>query len=139
MTTVLFDQGVDVALNFKIENVGAGTTPVDGTLASGQGAQGFVVPTGWKFAPFMIIVEYNAARTAGTSTVKVTDALAEVSNGPEATIDGTNTTLHQGTSTVGEITIAAGQEVSVSATGDGSFAPTTADADVVLIGKLLPV
>ena len=133
-----FDYGIDVTLQFSIANVGAGATPVDGVLASGQGGNGFVVPTGMRFTPLILDTEINDARTAGVSTIRMTINGAEQANGPEAVIDATNTTRHRDIAEPGAVFAAAGEEVSVSAQGDGSFAPTTADADVILIGKLVP-
>jgi hypothetical protein len=125
---------------YTIANVGAGATPVDGILAGSPNTApvGFLVPTGYKFVPVFIDARYNDARTGGTSTVKVTDNGAEVSGGPEALIDGTNTLRDTGSVTGAPVSIAAGREVSVSATGAGTFAPATADADVILYGYFLP-
>jgi len=133
-----YDNGLAVTLQYTITNVGAGTTPVDGTLASGNGMTGYTVPTGYEFHALHLNVEYNDARTAGDSTVKVTSGGTELTGGPEAVIDASNTTNANGSERPGADPIAAGNEVAVSATGDGSFAPTTADADVILIGVLLP-
>lgn len=133
-----YEKGIPMTLQYIITNVGAGTTPVDGTLASGQGGNGFFVPTGYVFHPLLLSAEYNDARTAGSSVVKVTYNGTELTNGPEATIDATDTAQDEGVQRVGVDAAVAGEEVSVSATGDGSFAPTTADADVILVGVLLP-
>lgn len=132
-----FDYGIDVTLQFTITDVGAGTTPVDGVVAGGAKG-GFIVPAGMRFTPLIIDVENNAARTAGVSNVRATIDGAEQANGPVATINATNTTQARGTAAPGAVWADAGEEVGVSAQGDGSFAPTTADADVILIGKLVP-
>lgn len=124
-----------LALVYSVANVGAGTTPVDGIVGV-NGKTGFVVPTGMAFVPVWIDAFSNAARTAGTNTFKVTDNGTEVSGGPEATLDATNTTADTGIVTGAPVKIAAGHTVGVSANGDGSFAPTTADADVILYGYL---
>jgi hypothetical protein len=127
-----------VTFRYTIANVTAGTAPVDGILAGGNGMNGPKVPTGYKFVPVFIDCEINDARTAGTSTVKVTVDGAEVTGGPEALIDGTNTLRDTGSVTGSPVIAAAATEIGVSATGDGSFAPTTADADVVLYGYFTP-
>lgn len=127
-----------VAFQFVIANVGAGATPVDGTLTGAYVKGGPIVPTGYKFVPVFIDVETNDARTAGTSTIKVTADGTELVGGPEALIDDTDTLADTGLATGDADSVAAGEEIGVSATGDGSFAPTTADADVVLYGYFLP-
>jgi len=127
-----------MTLQFTIANVGAGTTPVDGVLAGSNGKTGYVVPTGYAFEPVYIDVKYNADRTAGSSVVKVTSSGTELANGPTATIDDDPVNANQGLA-VRSDRVAAGAIVGVSATGDGSFAPTTADADVVLQGYLIQV
>jgi hypothetical protein len=127
-----------VSFQFTIANIDAGTTPVDGILAGGNGKNGPIVPTGYKFSPVFIDAEINAARTAGTSTIKVTDNGTEIVSGPEALIDDTNTLADTGVVSGDPQKIAAAHEIGVSATGNGSFAPTTADADVILYGYFLP-
>jgi len=129
-----------VAFLFVIANVGAGTTPVDGKLTGAGIKGGPIVPAGYKFVPVFIDVETNDARTAGTSTIKVTADGTELVGGPEAVIAAAPSTLvDTGMATGDADSVAAGEEIGVSATGDGSFAPTTADADVVLYGYFLPV
>lgn len=131
-----FPDGFPVTLEFRIDDVQAGGI-TDGKLASNL-TTGFVVPSGHEFHPVCVSVYSNAARTGGTATVKVTDNGTELTGGPEATIDGTNTQKATGVQRVGPEPIAAGHVVGVSATGDASWAPTTADFDVVLLGFLLP-
>lgn len=125
-----------ITLVFNIQNVGAGATPVDGVL--GVAKTGYVVPAGYSFVPVYLDALSNAARTAGTNVIQITDNGTEIKNGPDATLDATNTTADRGLVTGTPVTIAAGHIVGVSATGDGSFAPTTADADVVVQGYLIP-
>jgi hypothetical protein len=122
---------------FTITDVGA-AGPTDGILAGGNGKGGPVVPTGYKFVPVFIDAEYNAARTGGTSTVKVTAAGTELVGGPEALIDATNTTNDTGSITGAPDSVAAGEEIGVSATGAGTFAPATADATVIVHGYYMP-
>jgi hypothetical protein len=127
-----------LTLAFTIANVGAGTTPVDGKLMGADAKNGFIVPTGYKFVPVYLDAEINDARTAGTSTIKVTADGTELVGGPEALIDDTDTLADTGIVQGMPDSVAAGEEVGVSATGDGSFAPTTADADVIVVGYLMP-
>lgn len=129
-----------ITLQLVISNVGAGATPVDGSLAGAVAAKtGWVVPAGYIFHPMYIDVLSNDARTAGSNTIKVTGDGTEIGAGPDATLDATNTTADRGVATLGASPMAAGVIVGVSSTGDGSFAPTTADADVILSGVLTPV
>lgn|SRR5574341_357465 len=125
-----------IVLHFEITDVGA-AGPTDGVLSGGTKA-GLVVPADYKFQAVYVDAKYNAARTGGTSTVKVTDDGTEIVGGPEAVIDATNTTAHQGKISGDPQKVAAGHIVGVSATGVGTFAPATADAAVVVIGYLLP-
>lgn len=128
-----------VCFQFTIANVSAGTAPVDGILAGGNGCNGPLVPAGYKFVPVFIDAEVNDARTAGSTTIKVTADGTELVGGPEALIDSTNTLRDTGSVTGAPDSIAAGEEIGVSATGNGSFAPTTADADVIVYGYFMPV
>jgi hypothetical protein len=138
MSSNLFERPHNlVVLQFTIANVGAGATPVDGVLVGGFKG-GPIVPTGMKFVPVFIDAEINDARTAGTSTIKVTGGAVELVGGPEALIDDTNTLADTGGVTGTPASVAAGVEVGVSATGSGTFAPTTADADVLVYGYYLP-
>lgn len=125
-----------VAFQFTISNVAQGAV-TDGVLAGGNGKGGPVVPTGYKFIPVFIDVESNDACTAGVATIKVTTGGTELANGPEATLNTTDTLTDTGLSTTKD-SVAAGAEVGVSATGDGSWAPATADLDVVLYGFFAP-
>lgn len=123
--------------SFLITDVGAGPTPVDGVV-SGTTSTGILIPAGYQFFPVTVSVDSNAARTAGTSTIKVTADGVELDNGPEAVLDATNTLADTGKVSPGFDAVKAGEKAGVSATGDGSFAPTTADATVLLAGYLVP-
>ena len=141
MATLLDRPHKLVSYQFTIANVLAGTggtSPVAGILAGGNGMNGPIVPTGYRFAPVHIDVETNDARTAGVSTVKVTEDATALSGGPEAVLNATNTTRASGSVSGDPDTVAAGAEIGVAAYGDGTFAPTTADLDVVLYGYFLP-
>lgn len=133
---LVYPDGFPVTLQFVITDVNAGAT-TDGTLAGGNTA-GWIVPAGYTFHALAVSVYSNAARTAGTATVKVTDDGTELVSGPEAVLNASNTTKASGVSRPLRQGIAAGSVVGVSATGDASWAPTTADFDVVVLGVLLP-
>jgi hypothetical protein len=140
MTSILDLPHPLVMLRFSITNVGAGATPVDGvpTGAQSSGATGYPVPSGYKFVPVYLHTVYNAARSAGTSTVKITDNGTELVGGPEALIDSTNTLTDDGSVNGDPASVPAGHTIGCSATGSGTFAPTTADADVVALGYYKP-
>lgn len=132
-----YEHGFNLTLQYEITDCAASST-TDGKLMGATARNGFVVPTGYKFHAIWIDVESNEARTAGTLTVKVTSDGTELATGPEAVLDATNTTAHAGVKWIGAQPIAAGKEVGVSATGDGSWAPATADVGVILGGVLTP-
>lgn len=75
-----------------------------------------------------IVVRSNEARTAGTLTVEVT--VNGTGTGLTAVLDGTNTTVKVTAQSEGTDTFAAGAELGVRITTDGSWAPTTADITV---------
>lgn len=135
-----FTGDMPMTLVFTIANVAGGPviSLVDGVIAGANATNGMIVPAGYAFHPLFIEVEVNDARTAGTAIFKVTSDGTELSNGPEATLDATNTTQDTGIQRPGTEPVAAGAEVGVSATGDTSWAPDTADADVILYGVLRP-
>jgi hypothetical protein len=126
--------GVDVTLTFEKANPGASATTA---LTFSQGGAGFKVPTGYAFHPICLHGESNADLTGGTATFKVTSSGTALSNGPTAALSDTIQAA-VGVQRVGVEPIAAGAVVGVSVVTDGSYAPTTADLDAVLIGKLLP-
>lgn len=134
------DDGIPITLTFTITNVAGGPaiSYVDGVLTGANGMNGMVVPTGYQFHPLYIGVEINDARTAGSATFYATKDGAELVNGPTVTIDGDNTLVNNGVGRASADPVDAGEEVSVSAVGDVDWAPDTADADVILIGILLP-
>lgn len=75
-----------------------------------------------------ICVKSNDARTAGTLTVEVTKNGAGI--GLTAVLDGSNTTFKATTQAKDTDTLAAGDEIGVTITTDGDWAPTTADIRV---------
>jgi hypothetical protein len=131
-----YDFGINVTLVFKVTN-GSAAGVTDGVLMGGE-ASGMVVPAGYAFHPLYISSESNDARTGGTSTMKVTTDGTELTKGPLATLDATNTLKDNGVARPGQATVAAGATVGISHTGAGTWAPATADFDVILIGVLLP-
>jgi hypothetical protein len=131
-----YDAGVDVTLPFTGANVQVSATQ-NLTLVTAQGADGFKVPTGYKFHPLAVHAESNADLTAGTGTFKVTDNTVAIANGPEPVLNDT-VQVAVAVARVGASPIAAGKIVGLSIVADASFAPTTADVDAILIGKLLP-
>lgn len=130
-----YDQGIDVTLILAVANPGAGAT-VNLTAAQAN-LSGFVVPTGYKFHPILLSGGSNADLTAGTATFKVTDDDTEIAGGPEPQLSDT-VQRASAVARVGASPIAAGHQVGVSITTSGAYAPTTADLDAVLVGKLLP-
>jgi hypothetical protein len=133
---LVYDYGVDVSLPFTLANVPTNATTAL-TLVTAQGADGFKVPTGYKFHPLCIHGESNADLTAGSGTFKVTDNTTVIANGPEPVLNDT-VQVAVAVAGVGDAPIAAGKIVGLSFVADASFAPPTADVDAILVGKLLP-
>jgi len=126
-----------VSYCFKIENITSGGTPVDGTLASGQGSDGLLVPTGYEFHPLLIQAESNAAISAGSISVQVTTGGTELEAGPEATLSSTAqaasaTAIYEASS------VAAGAAIGLSAEGSADLDAVTKDIDAVLVGVFVP-
>lgn len=133
-----YDFGIDVTLIFPAANPSANTT-TNLTFAQGNG---FVVPTGYKFHPILISASSNADLTAGTATAVVRatpsgGSIGTVANAPTVELSDT---VQRGTGVarVGPAGIAADSIVQVGLVTTSDYAPTTADLDVVLVGKLLP-
>jgi hypothetical protein len=129
-----YDDGLPVTLIFALANPGASATT---DLALAQGGTGFVVPTGYEFHAMCLCGMSNADLTGGTAIFKVIDNGTEQTNGPTATLSDT-VQRASGVQRAQVEPIAAGHVVGVSVTTDGSYAPTTADLDAVLIGILQP-
>lgn len=127
-----------VSYAFKVENVTSDGTPTDGTLASAQGGDGMLVPTGYTFHPKLLQAESNAAITAGTIEVQVTDNGVEVEAGPVVTLSSAAQAA-AGIKRHGASSIAAGRAVGVSGEGSATLDAVTKDVDVILVGDLLPV
>lgn len=77
-----------------------------------------------------VAVKSNEARTAGTLTVEVTKNGS--GTGLTAVLDGTNTTFKVTTQDKDTDTFVAGDEIGVTITTDGSWAPNTADIRVAI-------
>lgn len=75
-----------------------------------------------------VCVKSNDARTAGTLTIEVTKNGTGV--GLTAVLDGTNATFKATTQAKDTDAFAAGDELGVTITTDGDWAPTTADIRV---------
>lgn len=130
-----FMEGMPVTIALSLANPGASATT--NLLAPQGNLSGFIVPTGYKFHALYLSGVSNADLTAGTATFKVTDNDTELVNGPAPALSDT---VQQAAAVtrIGTEPIAAGHKVGISVTTDGSYAPTTADLDAVLIGILTP-
>lgn len=135
MADINYKFGKEIVLTFAKANITNNTTTA---LTFAQGGLGFKVPPGYDFCPEILHGESNADLTGGTATFKVTDNTAAVSNGPEPAL---NDTVQVAVAEVNPLVvrITAGRIVGVSVVADNSFAPTTADVDAVLYGRLVPV
>lgn len=135
--SMLYDTILPMTFVFTKSNVLANATTVM-TLAGAAAADGFVVPTGYKFVPVFLYGESNADLTAGTLTFKVSANGTAIVNGPEPELSDTV----QRASDSGRITecagVAAGEDVGVVAVTSAAYAPNTADLDVTLFGYLIP-
>lgn len=131
-----FDSGFPISLSFTLQNPAAATTTVMvGTSAAA--VSGFVVPTGYKFHPMLLMGSSNADLTAGSAIFKVSDNGTIIANGPETTLSD----LVQRAAAVqrpGVAPIVAGHVIGVSVVTDAGYLPVTADLDAVLCGVLLP-
>jgi hypothetical protein len=78
-----------------------------------------------------IAVYSNAARTTGTLTVDAT--INGTVTGLTAVLDGTNTQTHSTRQALTSDAFTAGQRIGVKITTSGTWAPTTADIDVVVL------
>lgn len=107
-------------------------------LTFAQSGAGFKVPSGFDFIPDLLHLESNADLTAGTWTGKVIDDGTEISDGPEPALNDTVQVAVAQSDRHGQRRILSGSIVGVSVTLDASAAPSTADADAVLTGWLVP-
>jgi len=106
------------------DNVAASQTDVALTLLDGVRE---TIPAPADGSVTAIAVLSNEARTAGTLTVELT--VNGVGSGLTAVLDGTNTECDVGT---GSVAVSECDEIGVTVTTDGSWAPTTADITVML-------
>ena len=131
------NMAIPVSFAFKVENVTTDGTPVDGTLASAQGSDGLLVPTGYTFHPVMIFAESNAAVSAGGINVYACDDGTELLNGPTVAL-ASGTQAATGVARHGATSMAAASVIGVSGTSTGALDAATKDLDVVLTGVFLP-
>jgi len=131
-----FDSGFSISLPFTLQNpAAAATTAMVG--ASAAAVSGYVVPTGYKFHPMLIMASSNADLTAGTAIFKVSDNGTVIAGGPEATLSDP-TQRAAAVQRPGAAPIIAGHVVGVSIVTDAGYLPVTADHDAILCGVLLP-
>lgn len=137
MSQETLPQNFSLSLNFLVANVTANDTPTDGTLASGQGATGAKVPSGYKFHPNFIYARSNAAITAGSIAVKVTAGGTELTNGPTVTL---SSSAQDGAAIARPHLDPIDENVVIGAsgTGSGTLDTATKDLDIVVSGVLWP-
>ena len=131
-----FRDGFPVSIHFNLANLAQGATTA--MTIPGQANTGYLVPTGYKFVPMLLALASNADLTAGSSVAKVTDNGTAIAGGPEPTLSDLvqqATAVARNTQSAG---IAAGHAIGVKLTGDGSYAPATADYDALLSGVMIP-
>jgi hypothetical protein len=128
------NDGYPVSFKVAIANPAAAATTA---ATAAQGGAGFVVPAGYAFHPTLISVESNADLTAGTLIAKVTDNGTVLANGPIATLSDL-VQVAAGLQRPQVEPIAAGRKVGASVVADASYAPVTADIDILVAGLLLP-
>jgi hypothetical protein len=117
---------VMLTLAFYQDNVAATQTDVE--LLQGGSNRGFIMPEDGSVVA--IGVRTNDARTAGTLTVDPT--VNGTKTGLTAVLNATDTTYKTNRQDPGLDTFVAGDRISCVITTDGSWAPTTADIDVVV-------
>jgi hypothetical protein len=131
---LIYDHGIDVTLILSAANV-----QDDSSTAAilAQTGTGFIVPTGYEAHPVYLGARSNADLTAGTATWQVTDNGTVLANGPSVVLADT---VQEGTGVarVGAAPIAAGRTVGAKVLTSATYAPETADHDVILILKILP-
>lgn len=129
-----YSDGIPVTLHFVLANVPTSATTA---MTLPAGGAGFEVPTGYSFYPQILSFISNADLTAGSWTAKVTTDGTVIANGPEPVL---NDTVQLATAEVNPLAaqkIVAGNYVGVKIVADASAAPTTAEADVIVIGRLI--
>lgn len=122
-----------ITLPFELANVPASATT---NMTLSQGSTGFVVPTGYSFYPQILSINSNADATAGTCTGKVTGDGTVLVNGPEPVVNDTVQRAAAEVNPLASQKVAAGAVVGIALV-TASFAPTTADVDAILIGRLI--
>jgi len=134
-----FPHGQWVTLQFAAANLSTGaTTKLALSSVNAPTNPGFVVPTGWKFAPTFVSGQLSTAPGAGTIILNVTDDGTALAVGPTATLDSSNA-VKTGYDEVNDVaTVAAGAVVGCNAVVDGDVDAATLDITSQIIGVLLP-
>lgn len=134
MPQLNYNDGLLHTVPFSLANPSAGATTA---MALAAGNTSILVPDGMKAWLYGLIVHSNADLTGGTLTAKFTSGGSVVSNGPEPALSDT---VQRKAAFVqpGDVAIDAGGLVGVSVVTDASYAPTTADIDVIAIFLLVP-
>jgi hypothetical protein len=121
-----------VPLSFHQDAVAASQTAVAMNTVEAEGVvqtnTGYEIP--WAYQIVGISALSGAARTAGTLTVDAT--IGGTVTGVQAILDGTNTTDHSSTQRRDTDNGAAQTVLGCKVTTDGSWAPVTADINVVV-------
>lgn len=135
MPQLNYDDGLLVTVTFSLSNPSANATTA---LTLPQGNTAVLVPDGMRAWPYFLIAHSNADLTAGTLTAKFTSGGSVVSNGPEPQLADT---VQRKAAFVqpGDVGIDAGGLLGVSVVTDASYAPVTADVDVVAGFFLVPI
>jgi hypothetical protein len=130
-----------LCLRFTIADVVANAI-TDGIPPGAQtgGATGYPVPSGYRFIPVYLQAVINDACTAGSCTVAVTDSGTELTGGPEAVINTTDTLNDSGSVSGDPDSVPAGHLIGISANANSAFLPDgSADIDAFVLGYYKPV
>lgn len=135
MPQLNYNDGLLFTVTFSGANISANATTA---LTLPGGNTSILVPSGMRALPYGLILNSNADLTGGTLTAKFTNGGTAVSNGPEPALSDSvqrNSAFVQPNS----VGIDAAGTLGVSVVADASFAPTTADVDVIAIFLLVPI
>lgn len=130
-----YEHGVSLALQMGLANPAANAAA---KLTFANGGSGFKVPTGYKFHALALHAEANAALSAGTAVIAVTDNNTALLNSALAVTLDANTQTGSAVMRVGQQPIVAGHVVGAKITADANYSANTVDHDVVIVGVLLP-
>jgi hypothetical protein len=134
MSDRFYDHAIPVSFEFGLADVPANATT---DLQTRLGGAGFFVPTGLDFYPAVGFVTSNSDLTAGTLTAKVTSNGTALVGGPEPALSDT---VQRHSASISPLSpkVAAGAYVGAEVVTSATYAPTTADIDVVVCGYLVP-